>query len=93
VGSNQGNHSKRAIIEIIQQHLPEASVEYGSGGNDPRDYQVDFSKIESVLGFEAQNTADRCISDLITSINNDDFSDVAEKSNFYGNYHISRFES
>ena len=92
VGSNIDNHSKRGVIEIIKKYLPEASVEYGQNGNDPRDYRVDFSKIESVLNFEPKHSAHTFIADLIDAINNNRFGEVETNPNFHGNYIIPKYE-
>jgi nucleoside-diphosphate-sugar epimerase len=53
VGSEEGNLSKERIIELVQKHVSEVSVEYKdiSFGEDMRDVRVSFKKIRKGLGF------------------------------------------
>ena len=50
VGVNSENYQVRDLAEIVQEIVPGCEVEYaGKGGPDPRDYRVDFTKIERAL--------------------------------------------
>lgn len=47
VGVNRENYQVRELAAIVQQVTPTCSVEYtGQAGPDPRNYRVDFSKLE-----------------------------------------------
>jgi hypothetical protein len=47
VGVNSENYQVRELAAIVQQVTPTCSIEYsGKAGPDPRNYRVDFSKLE-----------------------------------------------
>ena len=48
-GGDSNNFTKRMLIEEIQTHVPKSEVTYSTNGGDPRNYQVDFSKVRKVL--------------------------------------------
>ena len=56
VGSNQNNFTKRMLCTVIQESIPTATIDDQGQGSDARDYRVDFSRIESTLGFRATRT-------------------------------------
>ena len=88
VGSNNGNYTKKMILEIIQKYVNNALIKYKQGGFDPRNYRVSFTKIKSVLNYETQNTVEESIRNLINAVKNNLFTDVEIRKNFYGNYFI-----
>ncbi|MGH7837113.1 MAG: NAD-dependent epimerase/dehydratase family protein [Candidatus Binataceae bacterium] len=50
VGSNDQNYQVRDIAEIVRAEMPACQIEYGGvSGPDPRNYRVDFSKIDRLL--------------------------------------------
>lgn len=52
VGDSKENYQKQMIAEEILKLIKDARVKYVHKEEDPRDYKVDFSKIESTLGFK-----------------------------------------
>ena len=64
VGSTKENYQKRQIVDMIRPYATDANVETVSKQEDPRDYRVSFSKIESVLKF----TPTRRVADGIREI-------------------------
>lgn len=55
VGDSAENYTKEAIVAAIRQHVDTGQVNYGPGdGGDLRNYRVDFSRIQSELGFRAR---------------------------------------
>lgn len=54
VGITEENYQVRDLAKIVQEIVPDCTVEYlANGGPDPRSYRVDFSKIKRVLsGFQ-----------------------------------------
>jgi len=55
VGDTRENYTKKMIVEEILKCLhdvPPSLVSYVKKTEDPRDYRVDFSKIQSKLGFQ-----------------------------------------
>jgi nucleoside-diphosphate-sugar epimerase len=61
VGVDGENYQVRELAEIVEQTVPDCSVEYaGQGGPDPRNYRVDFSKLTRTLtGFQPKWNARR----------------------------------
>ena len=51
-GGDDNNHTKRDIVEMIRGQISDLDVNYVVGGNDPRNYIVDFSKVKNTLNFE-----------------------------------------
>jgi nucleoside-diphosphate-sugar epimerase len=51
VGDTTENYSKRMLMEEIQKQIPDAKAIYVDKTEDPRDYRVNFTKIQQELGF------------------------------------------
>ncbi len=51
VGDTTENYQKKMLAEEILKVNPSAKIKYVHKDEDPRDYKVDFSKIQSELGF------------------------------------------
>lgn len=65
LGGVNGNYRKREIGEIIKnKYMPELQLEIGHSDPDLRSYCVDFSKINTKLGFALSKTLDEAIGDL-----------------------------
>ena len=52
VGHTDENYTKRMIVDAIRSEIPSGSIRFIHKEEDPRDYRVDFSKIQGRLGFE-----------------------------------------
>jgi nucleoside-diphosphate-sugar epimerase len=87
-GGDINNHTKRSIVEIIQQRLPEAPVRYQERGSDPRNYRVDFTKIRQSLHFTPQYSVADGVDELFMALETGVFVDVDQRPNFYGNRQI-----
>lgn len=87
-GGDINNHTKRSIVEIIQQRLPEAPVRYQERGSDPRNYRVDFRKIRQSLHFTPQYSVPDGVDELLRVLETGVFADVDQRPNFYGNRQI-----
>ncbi|MBI5597127.1 MAG: SDR family NAD(P)-dependent oxidoreductase [Elusimicrobia bacterium] len=71
LGGNAGNHQKRQIGEILKNRFfPELELEYGGLDKDLRSYRVDFTKIETHLGFRISRTLEECVGDIIELLAN-----------------------
>jgi nucleoside-diphosphate-sugar epimerase len=70
VGSDKMNFSKKEICEIIKKHIPSVYFNYADVGEDidKRNYQVSYSKINS-LGFNTSINIDEGINELIKTLN------------------------
>lgn len=51
VGDTNENYQKKMLAEELQKLIPEMRISYVQRNEDPRDYRVDFTKINAVLGF------------------------------------------
>jgi nucleoside-diphosphate-sugar epimerase len=87
-GGDSNNHTKRSLVEHIQQRLPEAPVRYQEHGADPRNYQVDFTKIRQLLHFTPQYSVADGVDELLRALRTGVFADVDQRPNFYGNREI-----
>lgn len=75
VGSDEQNRTIQQIGEMIQDHVPTASlVNMGSGG-DKRNYKAHFKKIREVLGFTPQWTIEQGIEQVARLIDSGTVSD------------------
>ena len=52
VGDSNQNFQKKMIAEEILKIIPDANITYVHKSEDPRDYRVDFSKIQNTLGYK-----------------------------------------
>jgi len=66
VGDTQENYQKQTIVELIKKHIPELKVEFVHKDEDPRDYRVNFDKINKTLGFKITKTVNDGVEELIT---------------------------
>ncbi len=87
-GGDENNYTKRNIVDLIKKQLPELNVNYVTGGNDPRNYIVDFSKVKNKLEFIPSLSVEDGIKEIIEYLNKGVFLDYKSNKNFYGNYLI-----
>lgn len=87
-GGDDNNHTKRDLAEMIKNHIPDLEISYVVGGNDPRNYIVDFSKVKNTLNFTPTVTVNSGIKEIIEYLEKGIFLDYAYNKNFYGNYLI-----
>ena len=88
VGSEQNNFTKRGLVELIGSKVTNMEFSFNTQGSDPRNYKVDFSKITSELGFEASQTVEDGIDQVIEAFNQGLLANVLENRENYGNYKI-----
>ena len=86
VGDNENNFTKKMIVDEILKYYPNGNVKYLQKGVDKRNYIVDFSKVNSVLGFKPKYTIKKGIEELIEEINKNAFD--FKSNNQFGNYTI-----
>ncbi len=64
VGSTEENYTKGMIIEELQKVIPGARIKRVEKQEDPRDYRVNFGKIERELGFRISRTVPQGIQEI-----------------------------
>jgi nucleoside-diphosphate-sugar epimerase len=88
-GSDANNYTKRMIVEAAHRHLPQSRFEFvENGGQDRRNYRVDFGKIRNQLWFEPEVTVEQGIAELIGALRQGFFADYDARLAFYRNYEI-----
>ena len=83
-GSDENNYRKKDIVELISNKITKTKVIFKSGDIDPRNYKVDFSKIEKKLKFKAKYPVSFGIDEIIENFNL--FKNKNKK--LFGNYEI-----
>lgn len=68
VGATSENYTKDDIVKKLKARLPEAAVTFVERAEDPRDYRVDFGRIEKTLGFAVTKTLDDTIDELLSCL-------------------------
>ena len=66
-GSNNNNFRKIDIFNQIKKYIPKSEAIFQRGGNDLRNYKVDFRKLEEVIP-KSFKTIDFGINELITNL-------------------------
>jgi nucleoside-diphosphate-sugar epimerase len=70
VGSNEQNFTIRQVGRMIQSHVPGARILNKGDLIDPRNYWVNFSKINRTLGYMPKWTVDQGIEQVIEALEN-----------------------
>ena len=87
-GGEKNNHTKKQIIEAIQQQVSQPLVTYQDHGSDPRNYRVDFTKVRQILGFEPTHTIEDGITELIQALADGQFKNADTHPDIYGNHQL-----
>jgi nucleoside-diphosphate-sugar epimerase len=86
-GSEINNFTKRQVIEIISKHIPKSSISYQEQSADPRNYRVNFDKLQTVLGFRPGITVEMGVLEIIQAIADGKYGPT-ESVMKYGNYEL-----
>jgi nucleoside-diphosphate-sugar epimerase len=86
-GGDANNYTKRMMVEEVLRHVPDGRVAYVESGGDPRNYRVDFSKVESRLGFRAAVGVPDGVAEIVAAVRRGHFADLSPRT-YYGNYAI-----
>jgi len=89
-GSNENNYTKQGIVDLICSKLPNRTVKYKENSSDPRNYRVNFSKLNNTLGFHCQYSVEDGVDELIAGLGKNIFDDVEQRKLYYGNYGLMR---
>lgn len=87
-GGEINNFTKKMIVDTIVSYLPEAKIQFGANGSDPRNYKVSFKKVKERLDFEPKYSIKEGIEELIFALKIGMYSDSVLNINKYGNYEI-----
>jgi nucleoside-diphosphate-sugar epimerase len=68
VGDTDENYQKETLVKRIVLRCPDAPVSFVQKTEDPRDYRVDFTKINETLGFKVTRRLDSTIDEIIDGI-------------------------
>lgn len=68
VGDTAENYQKKMIVDEILKIIPDGKVSYVQKTEDPRDYRVNFSKIQERLGFKITMRVPDGIRQIVTSL-------------------------
>ena len=79
VGNTQENYTKQMIVEYLKKLEPNLNVEYVSKNEDPRDYKVNFDKINKELGFRISKTVFQGMSEIFFKVRNGYFGNVNDQ--------------
>lgn len=75
VGDHSQNFTLTQLGEIVGKAMPETFVEAVTNDEDPRNYRVDFTKIQKVLGFRASVDLTEGIEEMVQAVKNGAISD------------------
>jgi nucleoside-diphosphate-sugar epimerase len=75
VGSNANNTQKIELGKSVQKVLPDTELEFVERNEDPRSYHVDFTKIETALGYKAEWSIEDGIRELALALGQGVFPD------------------
>jgi nucleoside-diphosphate-sugar epimerase len=78
VGANDQNYQIRQVGEIIHQQVPTAVIVHKDELADPRNYWVNFNKIQRTLGFAPQWTVERGVAEIIAAFREGKIRDYRE---------------
>ena len=84
VGSNLLNYTINDLADIAKEVFPQIAVIKKSSLVDKRNYQIDFSKIKSVLGYEAKIGIKEGMVELKEAFERNEFNDLDDPS--YSNF-------
>tara|TARA_B100000989_G_scaffold294865_1_gene274747 strand:+ start:692 stop:1693 length:1002 start_codon:yes stop_codon:yes gene_type:complete len=88
-GGEQNNYTKKMIIDCISTKIDDIDVEYNQNDSDPRNYRVDFSKVNRLLGFKPKISVEQGVDELIHAFKLGLFNESILNSKKYGNYKLS----
>ena len=83
-GSDENNFRKKDIVNLIVNKLDNTKVLFKTGDVDPRNYRVNFSKVQKKLNFKAKYSVSFGIDEIINNFNL--FKNKEKK--LFGNYEI-----
>lgn len=87
-GGEANNLTKRQIVKMILEHVPQGQIVYRENSADRRNYRVDFRKVREKLSFEPQVDVAHGIAEIVAALKSHLLDDVDARPSFYGNYEL-----
>tara|TARA_Y100000310_G_scaffold345402_1_gene464558 strand:- start:67362 stop:68756 length:1395 start_codon:yes stop_codon:yes gene_type:complete len=84
VGSEKNNYTIKQIGDQVKEVIPSTELVIEKKDIDQRDYEVDFAKIKSVLGFQPLMSVTDGIKEIASSLNKGNYKDYKE-AKYYNN--------
>lgn len=79
VGNTEENYTKRMLADLIASKIPNSDIEFVQRTEDPRDYRVNFTKIQSELGFEITLKVEDGVLEIIKALESGILADPKDK--------------
>lgn len=87
-GSDSNNYTKRMLINEILNFLPKSRIKYLDNGNDPRNYRVNFEKVQNVIKFSPKYSVRDGIKEIVKCLENGIFMNLKDRKDGYGNFDV-----
>lgn len=68
VGSDSENYTKKQLAKIIQEFIQDAEIEILKAKTDPRNYNVSFKKIKTILNFTTKKSVEDSIDEILKEV-------------------------
>ena len=79
VGDTTQNYQKKTLVEYLLEIFPDASIKYVSKIEDPRDYRVEFAKINNTLDYKTTISVRQGMEEIAQAIRDGVFLDPDDK--------------
>tara|TARA_Y100000816_G_C26047344_1_gene548916 strand:+ start:188 stop:1195 length:1008 start_codon:yes stop_codon:yes gene_type:complete len=87
-GGDKNNATKKMITDLILNHIPNGKITYQEHGSDPRNYRVNFEKVQNILDFTPKYSVEDGIVEVIEMLQKNVFKNISKNKSFFGNYEI-----
>lgn len=85
IGFEGENYQKIKIAEIVKKFIPDMSVMVSREGADPRDYQVDFSKLQRYLNIQKTHSVEDGVKEIMGLFNSGLIKNYSDRK-YYNTY-------
>ena len=87
-GGESNNATKQMIVDKIVERIPNANVTYQGKGTDPRNYRVNFQKVQKQLLFQPSQSLDNGINEIIQALQQGYFQEEQTDFGQLGNFKV-----
>ncbi len=90
VGHSDENYTKRMVVDVVQEAIGgTGKVSFEEGGRDPRNYRVNFDKIQNRLGYQPDVRVPQSVAAVARAVQAGAYDDFESRHGFYTNHKIS----